>query len=133
MLRTETVAESEDMYVADGEAAPGRGKGDWLFAGRKDDEGTDLRGSEPHMGDGGRAGDGQVNRLEAYVSRLVELNALGPGVTAEAAADHIYALAAPDVYLLLTRDRGWTPEAYEAWLSQMLAHALLTVPGSAPG
>jgi AcrR family transcriptional regulator len=54
--------------------------------------------------------------------RLAELGALADP---ETAADTIYALAAPDIYLLLVDDRGWTPDRYENWLATQLIRSLL--------
>ena len=41
------------------------------------------------------------------------------------AADLLWTLTHPDLYLLLVRERGWTPEAYEQWLSDVLPRELL--------
>ena len=49
--------------------------------------------------------------------RLAELGALGPTQTPADVADAIYALASPDVYVLLIEDRQWSPDRYEAWLA----------------
>lgn len=38
--------------------------------------------------------------------------------------DGTWALASPELYLLLVEESGWTPEAYEAWLSHTLARVL---------
>jgi AcrR family transcriptional regulator len=59
---------------------------------------------------------------EMVAIRLDELGALADLATA---ADTIYVLASPDVYLLLVQDREWTPESYEAWLTARLISALL--------
>lgn len=61
----------------------------------------------------------------AVAARLAELDGLRPDLTVDSAADAIYALAGADVYLLLVRDRGWTPDAYETWLAGQLGQALL--------
>ena len=37
----------------------------------------------------------------------------------------IYALASPDIYLLLVRDRGWSPDNYEHWLAKRLQQSLI--------
>ncbi|MCO5994448.1 TetR/AcrR family transcriptional regulator [Actinoallomurus rhizosphaericola] len=37
------------------------------------------------------------------------------GVTAEHTADVLYGLLSPELYLLLVRDRGWSPERWERW------------------
>jgi len=41
------------------------------------------------------------------------------------AADILWALVHPDSFLLLVRERGWTPEAYERWLAEALCRELL--------
>lgn len=44
------------------------------------------------------------------------------------ATDILWTLNHPDVYFLLVRRRGWTPEAYEHWLANVLCDQLLTTP-----
>jgi AcrR family transcriptional regulator len=58
------------------------------------------------------------------VDRLVELGGVPPS-RAQAAADTLYAIASPELYLLLTEDRGWTDGRYERWLATTLTAALL--------
>ena len=41
------------------------------------------------------------------------------------AADILYALTSPEVYLLLVRATGWTSERYERWIDETLAGLLL--------
>jgi AcrR family transcriptional regulator len=57
--------------------------------------------------------------------RLHDLGALSPGLTHQEAGDIYYAVASPEVFMLLTRDQGWTVTAYEEWLADQLVHALL--------
>ena len=61
----------------------------------------------------------------AVSTRLDELQALPPDLDAEQAADTIYALASPDIYLLLVHDRAWSPGNYEQWLAKRLQQSLL--------
>lgn len=52
----------------------------------------------------------------------------GDGVLAvdpTTAADIGWTLTHPDVYQLLVRQRGWSPEAYERWLAETLSTQLL--------
>jgi len=56
--------------------------------------------------------------------RLVELEAIRPE-REESAADTIYALASPEVYCLLVRDRGWSADDYQQWLAEKLVGALI--------
>lgn len=59
---------------------------------------------------------------QLVAGRLAELDALADP---PAAADTIYALCGPDVYLLLVEDRGWTPDRYQGWLARQLIRGLL--------
>jgi AcrR family transcriptional regulator len=81
-------------------------------------------------------GDPQIAELwERFQRELYELgmrevaNTLARnGVLAtdsERAADLLWTLAHPDLYLLLVRERGWTPDAYERWLGETLCRQLL--------
>ncbi|GAA3383118.1 TetR/AcrR family transcriptional regulator [Cryptosporangium minutisporangium] len=57
--------------------------------------------------------------------RLAELDGLRAGLTPEDAADVIYGLNEPELYLTLVRERGWTGERYAAFLADQLTYALL--------
>jgi hypothetical protein len=69
----------------------------------------------------------EARRQRHFGSQLVaaRLAELGMLADPETTADTIYALAAPDVYLLLVDDRGWTPDRYENWLATQLIRGLL--------
>jgi hypothetical protein len=41
----------------------------------------------------------------------------------------VWALTSFDLYRLLVRERGWTAERYEAWLTQALIQRLFLSPG----
>lgn len=56
---------------------------------------------------------------------LASANALRRALTQDDAADIIHALMSPEVYRLLTKDRGWATERYEAWLAATLDQQLL--------
>jgi hypothetical protein len=67
--------------------------------------------------------DARLRNLRA-VPALVGAN--GPlRLPAEDAAETIWALASPELYLLLTRVRGWSNERYAAWLADGLAALVL--------
>jgi AcrR family transcriptional regulator len=51
-------------------------------------------------------------------------------VTAVEAADIMYVLRSPEVFRILTHERGWSAERYESWLTAALQAALLHPPGS---
>jgi AcrR family transcriptional regulator len=64
-------------------------------------------------------GQGQVARS------LARMGALRPGMSERDAADIIHAIVSPDMYRLLTRDRGWSSDRFEHWLAGTLADQLL--------
>ena len=41
------------------------------------------------------------------------------------ATDIVWTLTSPEIFLLLTRDRGWSKEKYAQWLADTLARVLL--------
>lgn len=70
----------------------------------------------------GRArGEGQRRRLFA----AWPADAWREGIDVDAALDRSAALYNADVFLVLTRERGWTPEQVERWWAQTLAQLLL--------
>ncbi|MDF3298200.1 TetR/AcrR family transcriptional regulator [Streptomyces tropicalis] len=54
---------------------------------------------------------------EALVSKPDAL----PCVDADRAADLLYGLLSPELYLVFVRDRGWSPDAWEEWACATLA------------
>lgn len=65
--------------------------------------------------------DGQARIAHA----LAAAGALRTDLTEIDAADIVYTLMSPEVYRLLTDDRGWSPERYERWLADALITQLL--------
>jgi AcrR family transcriptional regulator len=57
--------------------------------------------------------------------RLDELGALRPELSVEQARDLIWTLNSLEVWDLLVIQRGWTPDAYSAWVGQAMADAVL--------
>jgi AcrR family transcriptional regulator len=81
-------------------------------------------------------GDPQIADLwERFQRELYELGMRQVATTLErdgvlaadpkTAADLLWTLTHPDLYLLLVRERGWNPDAYEQWLSSALCGELL--------
>ena len=65
--------------------------------------------------------------LDALAAELERRGALAPHITAQDAADTIYALATDEsVFLRLTRECGWTPDRYAGLIARTLAAALST-------
>jgi len=59
------------------------------------------------------------------VQRLHKLKALKPGLGVTRGADLLWSLNHPDVWELLVRQRGWTPQQYERWLGDTVVDQLL--------
>ncbi|MFF4779153.1 TetR/AcrR family transcriptional regulator, partial [Microtetraspora fusca] len=51
-------------------------------------------------------------------------------VSVEEAADLLYGLLSPELYLLFVRERGWTRERWEQWVGDTLRAQLCTVAGN---
>jgi AcrR family transcriptional regulator len=64
------------------------------------------------------------NQLEV-VKGLNRRKALKPGLTVKRAADVLWTLNHPRVYLLLVEDRGWSPEEYQRWFADISCEQLL--------
>lgn len=69
-------------------------------------------------------GQGQIARS------LARAGALRPKLRERDAADIIHALTLPEVYRLLVCDRGWSPQRYEQWLTDILISQLLPLPAA---
>lgn len=59
------------------------------------------------------------------VEAVARARALRPGLAADEAIDVLYAIGGTDLYRALVRERGWTPERYEAWLVDFLVRDVL--------
>ncbi len=57
-------------------------------------------------------------RQRADVATALEL--ITGRVPTRAEVDGVWAMASPEVYLLLVDESGWTPEQYEVWVAQTL-------------
>jgi hypothetical protein len=62
------------------------------------------------------------------VAALVSRDALDPDLTRAEAADVVYALMSPEVHRILSVERGWSPDRYEAWLTRSLRTLLRSDP-----
>ena len=67
----------------------------------------------------------RLRNLTAVAQRLATQKALREGLNAEQAADIIWTITSPEVFSLLTVDRGWSKERYVQWLGDALARLLL--------
>jgi AcrR family transcriptional regulator len=86
----------------------------------------DAAGADPEMAEQWRS-----NQHERYLAHrtlaeiLAAKKALRPGLTVQNAADIIFTLLSPEVYLLLTVERGWSPAQWQRWLTDTIAQAVL--------
>src|SRR5919109_404873 len=67
-------------------------------------------------------------RLEHMTLAVQQIAANGPSrenMDESHARDIVWTLTSGEVFLLLTRDRGWSKEQYAEWLADMLIRALL--------
>jgi AcrR family transcriptional regulator len=62
------------------------------------------------------------------VAALVQRGALDPDLDPAKAADMVYAFMSPQVHRILTIERGWTPQDYEAWAVRCLRSLLRSGP-----
>lgn len=73
----------------------------------------------------------EITRQQRYEGQnriareLARRNALRSGLSPRSAADIIYTLMSPELYRILTVERGWNDDDYEAWLSSALQTQLL--------
>ena len=61
----------------------------------------------------------------AIVESISQKNALKTGLGVARAADILWTLNHPDLWRLLVRERGWTPEDYEKWFGDTACDQLL--------
>lgn len=62
---------------------------------------------------------------KGVITFLQEAGRLKKGLSETAARDVLWTLTSRELYRLLVRERGWTSEAYETWIADMLAASLL--------
>lgn len=81
--------------------------------------------------------DLRYEKEEGMITFLRDAGALRPGLSHKTARDIFWMLTGGDVYRMLVRERGWSPQKYQNWLAETLVHSLLTPtklrPGSKPG
>jgi|SRR5579884_433910 len=63
----------------------------------------------------------------AVAADLRKRRALRRGLGVDRAADILWTLNHPDVYLLLVSERGWTPDQHEEWVADLVCAQLLPV------
>jgi AcrR family transcriptional regulator len=59
----------------------------------------------------------RAQHMRAFVDDLAAKGGIRHGLSLDEAADVIWIMNSPEFYLLCVRDRGWSPEFFEHWLS----------------
>jgi AcrR family transcriptional regulator len=68
----------------------------------------------------------RYERQEDMITSLHEAGRLRPGLDHGAARDIFWMFTGRDVYRMLVRERGWSPQKYQDWLADTLVRSLLT-------
>lgn len=72
--------------------------------------------------------DRRATNMRALVRDVAAARGLRPGLSVDEAADTVWATNGSELYVLLTVERGWPPERYEAWLADTWCRLLLPDP-----
>ena len=67
----------------------------------------------------------RYEREESVLIFLRDAGKLRPGLSQQTARDIFWMLTGGDVYRMLVRERGWSPQKYQDWLADTLVHSLL--------
>src|SRR5438477_448720 len=68
----------------------------------------------------------RYERQETMINLLRDAGRLRPGLDHGTARDIFWMFTGRDVYRMLVRERGWSPQKYQDWLADTLVHSLLT-------
>ena len=69
--------------------------------------------------------DRRAANMRKLASELRATGTLRSGFSIDDAADTIWAMSSSELYVLLTVERGWSPEHYGEWLAASWQHLLL--------
>jgi hypothetical protein len=69
--------------------------------------------------------DRRATNMRKLVAEIRDAGGLRSGLSINDAADTVWVTNSPEVYVLLTIDRGWTPTHYERWLADTWKRLLL--------
>jgi len=67
----------------------------------------------------------RLENMTTFVQNIANNGGLREGMEVSAAAELVWTITSPEVFLLLTRDRNFSQEQYAAWLQTTLARLLL--------
>ena len=69
--------------------------------------------------------DIRYERQEQMIASLRDAKRLSTNLNYRTARDILWALTGSDVYRMLVRERGWSPQKYQDWLADTLVRSLL--------
>lgn len=69
---------------------------------------------------------GRLQGMRVFVRGLTAHGALRPGISEDDAVETVWAVTAPQLFRLLTRDLGWEPSRWSTWAAKTLSAALLS-------
>jgi AcrR family transcriptional regulator len=67
----------------------------------------------------------RLENLTSFTRHVASNGPLRPGLDLPDAGELVWTMTSPEVFLLLTRDRGWSAEKYADWLEETLKRLLL--------
>ena len=70
-------------------------------------------------------GDRRAVNMRKLVRNVRSAKTARYATSTSEAADTVWALNSPELYVMLTVERGWTPQRYERWLARSLCRLLL--------
>ncbi|MGH9211903.1 MAG: TetR/AcrR family transcriptional regulator [Acidimicrobiales bacterium] len=69
--------------------------------------------------------DRRAANMRLFVQDLADAGGLRPGIDIDEAADTVWATNSPELYVMLTDERGWSSERFENWLLTTWSRLLL--------
>jgi AcrR family transcriptional regulator len=69
--------------------------------------------------------DRRAANMRKFVGEIRDVGGLRAGLSIDEAADTVWVTNSPEVYVLLTVDRGWSAARYERWLAESWRRLLL--------
>ena len=97
-----------------------------LFTALRDAAGADASAAEIRR----EFSDRRARNMREFVHDVASVGGLRAGLDIETAADTVWATNSPEIYLMLTVERGWTTQQFTDWLADVWAELLLPVPGT---
>jgi hypothetical protein len=69
--------------------------------------------------------DRRAQNMRLFAADIASTRALRPGLELDDAADTVWAMNSPELYLLLVGERDWPPQKFEQWLADAWTRLLL--------